>query len=101
MPSPSPNGPNGRDTRGRFANGNAGGPGNPYALKVGKLRSAMLQAVTQADMTAIVKKLVAEAKGGDVRAAKEIIDRCIGKPTEADLIARIEQLEALAREDGP
>jgi hypothetical protein len=66
MRSPSPNGPNDRDTRGRFAKGNTGG--------------------------------VDEAKGGDVRAAKEVIDRCLGRPVEADLIERIEHLELLAKE---
>ena len=92
---PSPNGSNGgRDTGGRFAQGNPGGPGNPHARKVGQLRSAMLQAVTQTDMKAIVKKLVDEAKAGSVPAAREVIDRCIGKPTEADLLERIERLEA-------
>ena len=36
--APSPNGPNGgRDTTGRFALGNEGGPGNPQAGKVAKL----------------------------------------------------------------
>ena len=93
---PSPNGSiGGRDTGGRFAKGNSGGPGNPHARKVGQLRSAMLRAVSSKDMQAIVKKLVDEAKGGDVRAAKEVIDRCIGKPTEADLLERIDRLEAL------
>lgn len=92
--APSPNGSNGRNPSGRFAKGNAGGPGNPYARKVAKLRSVMLQAVTQADMKAIVKKLVDEAKGGDVRAAKEVLDRCLGKPIELDLIERIERLES-------
>ena len=88
-----PNGPNGRDATGRFSKGNPGGPGNPYAQRVGKLRSALLRAVSEADMKAIVARLVKLAREGDVRAAKEVLDRCIGRPTEADLIARIEELE--------
>ena len=96
--SPSPNGANGRDTKGRFIIGNPGGTGNPHARKVGQLRSAMLRAMTQADMRAIVAKLVELAKGGNVQAAKELIDRCIGRPVEADLIARIEELEFLMRD---
>ena len=96
MASPSPNGDNGRDSGGRFAKGNAGGPGNPYARRVGLLRDAMLQAVTEADMKAIVRTLIEQAKGGDVRAAKEVIDRCLGRPVEADLIERIEALEGRA-----
>ena len=82
---PSPNGQNGRDGKGRFTKGNPGGTGNPHARKVGQLRSAMLGAVTQADMRAVVGKLVELAKEGSVQAAREVIDRCIGKPIEADL----------------
>ncbi len=41
---------NGRDTRARFAPENAGGPGNPHAAKVTKLRSALLNAVTEEDV---------------------------------------------------
>ena len=96
--APSPNGSNGRDGRGRFSKGNSGGPGNPYAQQVGKLRSALLRAVSEADMQAIVGRLVELAKEGNVQAAKEVIDRCIGRPVEADLFERIEQLEAVMKE---
>ena len=81
--SPSPNGPNGRDARGRFVGGNAGGPGNPHAKKVAKLRSAMLGAVTQKDFREVVKALIQRAKAGDVAAIRELLDRCIGKPKQA------------------
>ena len=80
--SPSPNGSNGRDARGRFVGGNAGGPGNPHAKKVAKLRSAMLSAVTQKDFREVVKALIQRAKAGDVAAIRELLDRCIGKPTQ-------------------
>jgi len=72
--------------------------GHPYAQQVGKLRSAMLRAVTEADMKAILARLVKLAREGDVRAAREVLDRCIGRPIEADLIARIEALERVAVE---
>ncbi len=94
MTSRSPNGANGRGPGGRFAKGNPGGPGNPCAKKAGQLRAALLKAVTTADMKAIISKLVEKAKGGDVRAAREVIDRCVGRPTEADLIERLERLES-------
>ena len=35
----APAGDNGRDARGRFAPGNAGGPGNPFARRVAELRT--------------------------------------------------------------
>lgn len=76
---PSANGVNGRDAAGRFAEGNLGGPGNPHAKEVARLRSAMLNAVTVDDLRAIVTKLVDQAKAGSVPAAKEILDRCLGR----------------------
>lgn len=86
----------GRDGRGRFAPGNPGGPGNPHASQVGALRAALLAAVTPEDLTAIVGKLVELAKGGDVRAIREVLDRTLGRPIEADLLERLAHLEALA-----
>ena len=93
-PSPSDGNGDGRDGRGRFAPGNKCGRGNPLAKRVGRLRSAMIEAVTDDDMRAIIVKLVELAKDGDVTAAREVLDRCLGKPIEADLIERIEELEA-------
>ncbi len=98
--SPSPNGSNGRDASGRFVRGNSGGPGNPHAAKVGKLRSALLKAVTQKRMAAVVAALVREAEAGNVTAIRELLDRVLGKPVEADLIERIEQLEQRLAEVG-
>ncbi len=93
MSTPSPNG---RDGQGRFTPGNPGGPGNPHAKRIGELRAAVLGAVGPEDMTAIVGKLVELARAGDVRAIREVLDRTLGKPVEADLIERLERLEATA-----
>ena len=79
---PSPNGPNGRDRRGRFAKGNPGGPGNPHARHVAQLRSAMLEAVSEKDIAIIIERLVDAAKGGDLAAAREILNRTVGKPIQ-------------------
>ena len=94
---PSPNGDNRRDQQGRFAAGNPGGPGNPHAAQVGRLRSALLNAVTEEDMRAVVSTLVDQAKAGSVASARVLFDRVLGKPIEADLIARIEALEGQIR----
>jgi hypothetical protein len=83
----------GRDARGRFASGNKGGPGNPYAARVGRWRAIMTEAVTDDDMRAVVAALVAAAKRGESWAVKEVFDRTVGKPVEADLVARLEMLE--------
>ena len=91
---PSPNGDNGRDESGRFTPGNPGGPGNPHAAQVGRLRSALLDAVTLEDMRAVALALVEKARAGDIAAAHVLFDRVLGKPVEEDLIARLEAIEA-------
>ena len=92
---------NGRDASGRFAVGNKGGPGNPYTRKAGLLRKAMFEEVTEDDMRRVVRKLVQLAEAGNVAAVREFIDRCVGKPIEADLIERLEALEAAVLEKQP
>ena len=46
------------------------------------------------DMRESVQKLVELAKGGNITAAKEVLDRCLGRPVEADLLERLDKLEA-------
>lgn len=94
MSKPSTNGQNGRDAKGRFAPGNVGGPGNPLAARVAKLRAELLSCVTLADMRAIIRKMVELAKAGDIQAAKLVFDRTLGACIEADLLERLESLEA-------
>jgi hypothetical protein len=88
----------GRTPGGRFAPGNPGGPGNPHAATVAKLRAAILAAVTPEDIDGIIRALVHRAKGGDLGAAKELLDRAIGKATDADLAERLDALERAADE---
>lgn len=98
---PKENGANGRDEKGRFVEGNRGGPGNPNAIKVAKLREALLAAVTAKDLREVVKALIREAKKGDVAAARELLDRTIGKVTNTigvddrleNLITQIQVIE--------
>ena len=90
---PTRNGNNGRDERGRFTQGNPGGPGNPYAVQVGKLRTALLNAVTEDDIREIIGALVEKAKEGNIAAARVLFNRTLGKPLEPDILERIEALE--------
>jgi len=83
---------------GRFLPGNGGGPGNPHAARVAALRSALLEAVTPADLAAIAKMLVRAARGGDVAAAKVVFERTLGRPLEADILERLEKLEQALEE---
>jgi hypothetical protein len=46
-PEPSSNG---RETNGRFASGNPGGPVNPFARQTATLRVAMQRTVTERDV---------------------------------------------------
>ncbi|MEE8079168.1 MAG: hypothetical protein V3T18_09240 [Pseudomonadales bacterium] len=76
---PSPNGANGRGAGGRFTKGNPGGPGNPHARHVAEIRSVLMSAVSNDDLRAILSTLVEKAKAGDVMAAREVLDRLVGK----------------------
>jgi hypothetical protein len=80
MSAPSTNGHNGRDDRGRFGKGNPGGPGNPHGRRSAEIRSALMRAVSDDDVAAIIQALVQKAKSGDVAAAQTILDRLLGKP---------------------
>ena len=95
---PSTNGHNGRDQGGRFKPGNKLGRGNPFNKRACELRSALMKAVTADDVAKIIAALVKLAKAGDVVAAREILDRTIGKPTQADILQCVEALESLIME---
>jgi hypothetical protein len=75
---------------GRFAKGNKGGPGNPFTKKVNQLRSALLRASTPKDVKEVMAALLKEAKAGDVAAAKEWLDRTVGKAPQAVAITDAE-----------
>ncbi len=53
-----------------------------------------MRAVSAGDLRAVVRKLIDLAKGGDVTAAKLVLDRTLGLAVEVDLVARIEALES-------
>jgi hypothetical protein len=98
---PSPNGdPKGdRDGRGRFRPGHAGGPGNPHAGDVARARAAFFAAIRDADVVkalATIRAVMAKGKDADrLAAARELLDRVIGRAVQSDLLERIEKLEAM------
>jgi hypothetical protein len=75
--------PTGRDAKGRFAKGNPGGPGNPFARQVARLRSALVNRVTEADMDRIAEDLIVKAQLGDLAAVKLLFLYILGKPGAA------------------
>ncbi len=69
-----------RTASGKFARGNPGGPGNPNAQRTADLRALLMQTVTENDLRTVLNKLVRLAKGGDLAAIRELLDRVFGKP---------------------
>jgi hypothetical protein len=74
---------NGRDAHGRFAKGNGGGPGNPFARQTAALRKALLEAVTPEDITQMAHTLMIHAKQGDLGACRLLFSYVLGKPQQA------------------
>jgi hypothetical protein len=73
----------GRDGSGRFAAGNKGGPGNPFARQTAAMRKAVIDAVTEEQLAAIAGVMVKKALDGDVGAAKLVFSYAAGKPGPA------------------
>jgi len=82
---------NGRASNGRFAPGYAGGPGNPGAKFAGRLRVAFEGALTPEDVTAAVEELRKGLTDPSAKirlaAAREILDRGLGRPVQSTEIA--------------
>lgn len=67
-----------------FAPGNEYGKlgGYPYRQKVAQFKSALMEAITEEDIKAIALKMIERAKAGDMEAAKEVLNRTIGKVSD-------------------
>jgi hypothetical protein len=74
---------NGRLPDGRFAPGNRASPGNPNALKMHRLRAALLDATTPEEVSRVVKALVEKAAAGDVPACKVYLDHICGRAPQS------------------
>lgn len=82
-----------RDSGGKFTKGNRYGRGNPHAKKHAQLRNGLLNAITQKDVSSIVKRLTADAIDGNTQAAKIILDRYFGPIIAPDIMERLEEME--------
>lgn len=69
---------------GNFKNGNTAGTKtrNPSQKRKLGLAEAFKAAVSIDDIKAIAERLVQDAKGGNAKASKEVLDRCLGKVKE-------------------
>jgi len=92
---------NDRGTDGRFSPGNKAACGNPHNRRVARLRSVLLDAVSDDDLEAVARKLVVLAKRGDVGAAKLLLAYLIGKPAAAPDPDLLDKAEWLLAQEGP
>src|SRR5213596_2215144 len=88
-----------RDARGRFARGNAGGPGNPFGRRVAHLREVLLRSATEQNVERLANTIMEKAFAGDMAAARMLLLYWIGKPKEVAEPDRVDVEEwELARE---
>src|SRR5262245_55121210 len=73
----------GRECDGRFAKGNPGGPGNPFAREVAALRTLLVQRVTRGDVEAVADQLIKQARDGDLVAIRLLLLYVLGRPAAA------------------
>jgi hypothetical protein len=92
-PGPEPSRTSGRAANGRFAKGNPGGPGNPFARQVAAFRQEFMAAVTGDDIAVIVRSLIDKAKAGDVAAARLVLQYTLGKPAASVDPDRLDEME--------
>lgn len=79
MNEPTNNGENGRDPdSGRFGHGNKFGRGRPPG-RSNELRDIMRSAISDDDVRAVVRALVDAARAGDIAAAREVLNRAVGR----------------------
>src|SRR5215467_1685127 len=73
----------GRERDGRFAKGNPGGPGNPFAREVAALRTRLIQRVKHEDVDAVADQIIRQAKEGDKAAIRLFLLYILGRPAAA------------------
>lgn len=74
---------NGRTDGGLFAKGNTIAKGNPNNRRMQELRRSILDAATEDDVQAIIRKMAEMGRSGDVTAARVFLEYVVGKPTQA------------------
>ena len=76
-PTPEP-----RETNGRYAPGNPGGPGRPKGRRVTELRRAAMEAVTPDMIRGVLRKVAMQALQGNLSAARIFLERTLGRAAE-------------------
>jgi hypothetical protein len=77
---------------GYFRPGNrlGGQGGNPNAKRMAELKRALIACGTEDDIQKLYKTLMAAALGGDVQAAKLLLDHLVGRPSQSIEVTGIE-----------
>ena len=89
---PADSGP--QPVRGRRLVEIADAPLRPPVQAVGAGRGFDDHGITPGDLRAIYTALVRRAAGGNLEAAREVLDRVLGRPVEADILRRLEAVES-------
>ena len=55
------------------------------------LQQSLMAAITREDMQEVILMLIERARGGSIAAAKELLDRTLGKPTQEIIVEQQEQ----------
>jgi hypothetical protein len=74
--------PSDRETNGRFAKGNPGGPGNPHARRVAATRRVFFD-VAEPLLPVIVRQICEQALRGDRVSQRLVIEYLLGRPAAA------------------
>jgi hypothetical protein len=91
--SPSETAPDGgRDKKtGKFVRGNKFSRGNPFTSRQLKLRRALGETVLEDDVRKVAYKLIRMAIGGNIDAARLLLEHTLGKPNEALSVDRLDR----------
>jgi hypothetical protein len=84
----------------RFKKGNPGGPGQTLAKRAKRQNAVFRRAITDEDIVDIARNLVMQAKCGNVKAAKIILDKCLPKDGKEDTKKQIAQILLVMPDDG-
>jgi hypothetical protein len=90
--------PSGREKNGRFAKGNPGGPGNPYARRMAAIRKQMIEFMTPERTHLYLMALLEHTLKGNMAAAKLLAEHTAGKPlagVDGDRLAMDEWIKRL------
>jgi len=91
-----------RDERGRFRPGWKGGPGNPGSGQARQVRwrwdNALFKTCSEDRLLVAIDAALKAAEAGNIQALKFLAEYIKGPPINAELIERLEALEAAAAE---